>query len=198
MKRSFSLARAVLAGLAGTAAMTILMYAWPLAGLPSMDIMAALGSALPFNVSPYVMGSLIHFSVGSSLGLIYASFFESWLPGPGWWRGAVFSFVPWLLTITLLGPGLQIASELFRGEKAAAANPCSVSNPCAVRPANPCSVNQSRSNVRAAREANPCAVRNPCAGSTKSPSGPSSEAMSLIVHLLYGAVLGAVYRPSGG
>jgi hypothetical protein len=185
-------------------AMTILMYGWPLIGLPSMDIMAALGAVFPFAISPYVLGALIHIGIGISLALIYALFFDSWLPGPGWLRGALFSLVPWLFAITLLGPSLQIASDLFKEKEPAAANPCSVSNPCVVRPSNPCAVNQVKSNPCVPKvsnpcgvKANPCAVANPCGGSRASSSGPSPQVMSLMVHLLFGVVLGAAYRRSG-
>lgn len=184
--------------------MTILMYGWPLVGLPRMDVIAALGGVFPFGISLYIMGSLIHVGIGISLAVVYALFFDSWLPGPGWLRGALFSIVPWVFAITLLGPSLQIASDLFRAKEAAAANPCSVSNPCAVRPANPCSVNQPQFNPCAPKasnpcavQANPCAVANPCGAGGASSSGPSPQAMSLVVHLVFGAVLGAAYRPSG-
>jgi hypothetical protein len=169
-----------------------------------MDIVAALGAVLPFNLSPYVLGSLVHVGIGISLALIYALFFDPWLPGPGWFRGALFSFIPWLFAITLLGPSLLVASEVFKGKEAIAANPCSVSNPCAVRPANPSSISQPQSNPCApkasnpcAAKANPCAVANPCGGGSASSGGPSPQAMSLIVHLLFGVVLGVTYRPSG-
>lgn len=185
--KSFKLGRALLAGFFGTIAMTVLMYGWPLVGLPKMDIMAALGGIFPFNLSPYVVGSLIHIGIGISLALIYAMFFNPWLPGPGWLRGALFSFVPWLFAITLLGPSLQIAGDLFRGKEAVAANPCSIPNPCVPKLSNPCGAN-----------ANPCAVANPCGAANASSSGPSPQAMSLVVHLLYGVVLGVAYRPSGG
>lgn len=205
MVRSFRFVRAILAGFLGTISMTVLMYGWPLVGLPSMDIIAALGGVFPFNISPYVMGSLVHVGIGISLALIYALSFDRWLPGPGWLRGALFSLVPWLFAITLLGPSLQIASDLFKGEEAVAANPCSISNPCAARPANPCSVNQTKSNPCALKvsnpcgvKANPCAVANPCGAVSASAGGPSPEGMSLLVHLLYGVVLGVAYRPSGG
>lgn len=198
MIQSFRFGRALWAGLLGTVGMTVLMYGWPLVGLPSMDIIAALGGVFPFNISPYVMGSLIHFGIGISLALAYALFFDPWLPGPGWLRGALFSLVPWLFAITLLGPSLQTASDLFRGKEAVAANPC------AVRPTNPCSINPPKSNPCAPQvsnpcgvKANPCAVANPCGGGSVSSKGPSPEAMSLIVHLLYGVVLGVAYRPSG-
>lgn len=202
MMKSLKFGRALLAGSLATAAMTLLMYGWPLVGLPSMDIMAALGGVFPFNLSPYIIGSVIHFGFGISLAAIYVLFFDPWLPGPGWLRGALFSFIPWLFAITLLGPSLQIASDLFKGKEAAAANPCSISNPCTVRPANPCSVNQAKSNPCSPKTSNPCGVRaNPCAvaspGGDTSSAGLSPQAMSLMVHLLYGAVLGAAYRPSG-
>lgn len=196
MIRSFRLGRALWAGFLGTVVMTVLMYGWPLLGLPSMDIMAALGGVFPFNLSPYILGAVIHFSVGISLAVVYAVVFDSWLPGPGWLRGALFSLAPWVFAITLLGPTLQVASDLFKGKDAmAAANPCSVSNPGAVRPANPCAASASNP---CAIKANPCAVANPCAATDASSSGPSPQAMSLLAHLFYGVVLGAAYRPSGG
>ena len=198
MNKSFSVRNALVAGMFGTVAMTVLMYGWPLLGLPRMDIMSTLGNVFPLDISPYVMGSLIHFGIGTSMGLIYALFFESMLPGPGWLRGALFSLLPWVFAITLLGPSLQIANEFFRGKEAIAANPCAVTNPCAVRPTNPCALHQVQSNPCApAKVSNPCAVSvNPCAGSPVSSSGPSPQVMSLIVHLLFGAVLGITYRPA--
>ncbi len=204
MIKSLKFGRALLAGSLATVAMTLLMYGWPLVGLPRMDIVGALGGVFPFDLSPYVIGSLIHLGIGISIGLIYALFFDPWLPGPGWLRGALFSLAPWLFAITLLGPGLLMVSELFKGKEAVAANPCSVSNPCAVRPANPCSVSPVRSNPCVPKasnpcgvNANPCAVANPCGGGSPSSGGPSPQAMSLMVHLLYGVVLGVAYRPSG-
>lgn len=201
---SLKFGRVLLAGLLGTGAMTLLMYGWPLMGFPSMDIMAALGGVFPFGRSPYVTGALAHFGIGISLAVIYALFFEPWLPGPGWFRGALFSVVPWIFAITLLGPILQTANEFFRGREAAAANPCAVSNPCAARPVNPCAAVQTNpcsvgAGNPCAPSRNPCAAANPC-GAAASPSsgGVSPQAMSLMVHLLYGVVLGVAYKPSGG
>ncbi len=198
MNKSFSLRSALLAGLTGTVAMTGIMYGWPLFGLPRMDIMSALGNVFPLDISPYVMGSFIHFGIGASMGLIYALFFESMLPGPGWLRGALFSLLPWIFAITLLGPGLQMANQFFQGKEAIAANPCAVTNPCAVRPTNPCALNRVQSNPCApGKLSNPCAASvNPCAGSPVPFSGPSPQVMSLIVHLLFGGVLGITYRPA--
>lgn len=165
MVKSFKFGRALVAGLWGTVAMTALMYGWPLLGLPGMDIMTALGSVFPFHVSPYLMGALVHVGIGVSLGLVYALLFDWWLPGPSWLGGALFSFIPWIFAIILLGPTLQIANELFKGREAVAANPCAVANPCGTGP-------------------------------RASSNGISPEAISLMVHLVYGLVLGIAYRPS--
>ena len=178
--------------------MTGIMYGWPLFGLPRMDIMSAVGNVFPLDISPYVMGSLIHLGIGASMGLVYAVIFESMLPGPGWLHGALFSLLPWIFAITLLGPSLQMANEFFRGKEAIAANPC------AVRPTNPCALNRVQSNPCAPANVsnpcgvrvNPCAVANPCAGSADSSTGPSPQVMSLMVHLLFGAFLGITYRPA--
>ena len=85
---------AVKAGIIGSVIMTIIMYSLPLIGLPRMDIMAALGSVFPFEISPYIPGFLLHFGIGIALALGYAVFFFGWLPGPNWLKGAVFSLLP--------------------------------------------------------------------------------------------------------
>ena len=203
--------RALKAGILGTVIMTIVMYSLPLIGLPSMDIMAALGSVFPFKTSPYILGALIHLVNGISLALIYVLFFHFWLPGPYWLRGMLFSLLPWLFAITLLGPSLQLASRIFGSSSPSAANPCAIANPCAAKtPVNPCA--PLTANPCAVKPANPCAAKNPCA--TKAPAGnpcaapanpcapgaPSQggippQLLSLVVHLIYGGVLGAFYRP---
>ena len=196
--------RALLAGFLGTGAMTLLVYGWPLIGFPRMDILVALGGVFPFQTSPYVVGALIHVGIGASLGLLYALLFEPWLPGPGWLRGALFSIIPWIFAITLLGPLLQTANEFFRGKEAVAANPGAVSNPCAVRSANPCAAVQTNpcsvgAGNPCASNRNPCAAANPCGGGASASSGGvSPQAMSLMAHLLFGVVLGVAYKPSGG
>jgi hypothetical protein len=179
-----NVSNAIKAGFWGTVVMTIMMYGLPpLMGLPPMDIMAALGSVFPFGISPYIFGFVAHFGIGISLGLIYAAFFFGWLPGPRWLKGAMFSFLPWIFAITLLGPSLQMASRIFGTASSAGANPCAVSNPCAARvknpcapvnpcatkgPANPCGAQVA--NPCAAKSANPCAAQNPCAAKESAPN----------------------------
>lgn len=208
---------AIKAGILGTFAMTILMYALPFIGLPPMDIMAALGSVLPLKISPYIPGVIAHSGIGITLAIIYAAFFYSWLPGPTWLRGALFSLLPWLFAITLLGPSLRLASQVFGTASSAGANPCAASNPCAPKaknpcaPANPCApqtanpcaakpVNPcaaTNPSVVKAQAANPCApaTANPCAAGAASAGGIPPQILSLVAHLIYGGVVGALYRP---
>ena len=211
MLRQVNVASVLMAGIAGNVVMTIIMYSLPpLMGLPSMDIMAALGSVFPFRISPYILGFLVHFGIGIGLAFIYAAFFFGWLPGPHWLRGALYSLLPWLFAITLLGPSLQLASQIFGTASSPAANPCAVSNPCAPKaknpcaPANPCAAKAPANPcatknpcVTKAPAANPCAPQaaNPCAPSAASNGGIPPQVLSLVVHLIYGGVLGAFYRP---
>ncbi len=227
---------ALKAGILGTVIMTIIMYSLPIIGLPPMDIMAALGSVFPFKISPYILGSLIHLVNGIALAFIFVLFFHSWLPGPNWLRGALFSLLPWLFAITLLGPSLQLASKILGASSGASANPCAIANPCAAKtpinpcalkpvhpcapksPVNPCAVKAranpcatASKNPCAPQTANPCGVANPCAAKPVNPCADTSanpcapgaasqasippQALSLFAHLIYGAVLGAFYRP---
>ena len=206
MVKGINFRTAALAGFLATLVMTVVMYSMPVFGLPAMDIMAALGGVFPWNISPYVMGAIVHFGLGVSLAFIYALLFH-WLWGPGWFRGAIFSLAPWVFAITLLGPSLNVAGEFLKGKDAITANPCSVTNPCAVRPTNPCSV-KLPTNPCMVKQANPCSINpcgvsanpcaavNPCGGGSASVGGPSPQVMSLFAHLLFGVVLGAVYRPT--
>lgn len=201
--KSVNLWSAILAGVGGTLAMTVLMYMAPLMGLPPMDLLWALGSLMPFGVSPYVIGGLIHLGVGVTLALLYAWAFERLLPGPGWARGALFSFLPWLFAITLMGPAMAWLQGTLSPPAHAqtAVNPCGASrpaNPCAVSPApqavNPCAVQP--------RPVNPCGVIapkpvNPCGPVTSGADAPSPwlvKMMSLMAHLLYGVVMAGLYR----
>ena len=192
---------ALKAGIIGSVIMTIIMYSLPLIGLPRMDIMAALGSVFPFEISPYIPGFLLHFGIGIALALGYAVFFFGWLPGPNWLKGAVFSLLPWLFAITLLGPSLQLAAQLFGAGSSVAANPCAVANPCAPKAKNPCATanpcaTKIPTNPCGQQATNPCAAAaNPCAPGPASQAGIPPQVLSLMIHLIYGGVVGALYRP---
>ncbi len=203
--RSLNVGSAVLAGVIGTVAMTALMYAAPLMGLPPMDLLLALGSVLPVGISPYVVGGLMHLAIGVTLALLYALVFERILPGPRWVRGAAFSLLPWFFAITLMGPAMswlqgvvsdaEASTPSRSGSASVSAEPGSVEpaprvmNPCAVeaKPANPCA-------AVAPRPANPCAA----VSASATPTSPwLLRMMSLMAHMVYGGVVALVYRRNG-
>ena len=202
MLSKVNFASALKAGIVGSVIMTVITYSLPLVGLPRMDIMAALGSVFPLKISPYVPGFLAHFGIGVTLALSYAAFFFSWLPGPSWLKGAVFSLLPWLFAITLLGPSLQLAAQVFGAASSGPANPCALANPCAPKAANQCATanpcaTKTPANPCGQQAANPCAAAtaNPCASGAASKENIPPQILSLMAHLIYGGVIGAVYRP---
>jgi len=176
MKR-FSISSAITAGILGTLTMTTLMYMTPLIGLPKMDLIGALGQALPTGLPVYVTGGFVHLGIGVSLAIIYALAFATWLPGSRPVKGALYSILPWIFAMVALAPALALLHSLL---PAAATVPAL--NPCGVV-ANPCA---------AVVAANPCGAVAPGAGAA--PSATLLAMMSLMAHLLYGVVVGAVYR----
>lgn len=176
MKR-FSMSSAVTAGILGTLAMTVLMYMTPFMGLPKMDVIGALGQALPIGLPIYVTGGFVHLGIGINLAIIYALAFATWLPGPRPVKGAIYSILPWIFAITALSPFLAFLHSLLPAAAIAPdLNPCSaVANPCA-----------------AVVAANPCGAVAP--GAEAATSATLLAIMSLMAHLLYGVVVGAVYH----
>ncbi len=178
MKR-FSIGSAVTAGVLGTLAMTALMYMAPLMGLPKMDLIGALGQALPIGLPTYLTGGIVHLGMGAGLAIVYALAFATWLPGPRPLKGALYSILPWIFAIVALAPAMALLHSLLPAAAAAPAmNPCG-----AVAAANPCA---------AVAAANPCAAV--AAGTGAGPSATLLATMSLMAHLVYGVVIGAVYR----
>jgi uncharacterized membrane protein YagU involved in acid resistance len=102
----FNPGRAIVAGLAGTAAMTMLMTMAPAMGMPPMNVPAMLGSVMGGNV---VLGWAAHFMIGTVLALGYAALFAARLPGPPAVRGALYSLLPWLMA------GLVVMPMMGRG-----------------------------------------------------------------------------------
>ncbi|MFQ5899175.1 MAG: DUF6789 family protein [Candidatus Methylomirabilia bacterium] len=202
--KSVNLVSTVLAGTAGTFAMTVLMYAAPLIGLPPMDLLQALGGMFPLGVSPYVVGGLMHLGMGVALALLYALVFERILPGSSWARGALYSLLPWLFAISLMSPAMAWLQAAVNppAQAQTVVNPCATSssvNPCAARPAaqpaNPCAIQPKAVNpcgAVAPTPANPCAVVP--SGAQEVPSPWLVRIMSLVAHLVYGVVLGGLYR----
>lgn len=93
--------RAILAGLVATAAMTMLMLAGPMMGMPKMPIGEMLAS---FMGIPAALGWVAHFMIGAVLGFVYAQAFVERLPGSSAVRGALYGLIPWCLAQVMVNP----------------------------------------------------------------------------------------------
>ncbi|MGB7115875.1 MAG: hypothetical protein WBD56_07000 [Anaerolineales bacterium] len=63
----------IIAGFAGTIAMTILMYLAPLMGMPKVDIIAMLGTMFTSNKTvSTIIGVMAHLMMGVVFAFIYA------------------------------------------------------------------------------------------------------------------------------
>jgi len=113
MFEKINVGRAILAGLAGTAAMTVLMLTAPMMGMPPMNIGEMLGSMMGGIVA---LGWVAHFMIGVVLAVIYAALFADRLPGSNAVRGALYGLAPWLLAqvvvMPMMGAGLCSGSAM--------------------------------------------------------------------------------------
>jgi len=110
MLNRINLKRAVLAGLVGTTAMTALMLAAPMMGMPRMNIGEMLGSMMGGMTS---LGWAAHFMIGTVLAVIYAGFFANRLSGPAAMRGMIFGLLPWLVAQVIVMP--MMGAGFFSG-----------------------------------------------------------------------------------
>lgn len=93
--------RAVLAGIVGTAIMTMVMLMGPAMGMPEMNIGQMLGD---FMGVPVAAGWFGHFMIGTVLALIYALVFSGILPGKPALKGALYGLFPWVLAQVAVNP----------------------------------------------------------------------------------------------
>ncbi|MBI4496891.1 MAG: hypothetical protein HY689_03190 [Chloroflexi bacterium] len=85
---------AIIAGLAGTAAMTMLMYAAPMMGMPKMDIIGMQGSMFIANkATALAIGTMTHFMMGVVFALVYALVWSFGIGSPTWLWGLSFGAV---------------------------------------------------------------------------------------------------------
>ena len=102
--------KTVKAGLIGTFAMTLLMLAGPMMGIPKMDMGNMLGIMNPIIAMPYWMGWVMHFIIGIVLTYLYAAFLINKLPSSGWKRGALWGLIPFfvsqLVVMPMMGAGV--------------------------------------------------------------------------------------------
>lgn len=85
---------AIVAGLAGTAVMTALMYMAPMMGMPKMDIIGMLGTMVaPNRDTAALLGVVIHFMMGVLFAIVYALLWRAGLGDPTWIWGLIFGAV---------------------------------------------------------------------------------------------------------
>ena len=99
--RTHNFGKAVVAGLIGTLAMTVVMLMAPMMGMPPMPIGNMLAG---FMHVPVALGWGMHFMIGAVLALGYVYIFASKLPGSPMVRGAEFSLIPWLMAQVVVNP----------------------------------------------------------------------------------------------
>ena len=115
-----NVARAAIAGLVGTAAMTALLLVEPSIGLPKIAMGQVLSSSLGLTTAHLpigpALGWLLHFAIGMALGVIYAAVFEPRLPGPPVGRGMLYGALVFLVAqvvfMPLVGGGLFSRGDL--------------------------------------------------------------------------------------
>jgi len=102
--------RAIIAGAAGTATMTMLMLGAPLMGLPRMPIGEMLGGFLKIGST---LGWAIHGMIGLVLAGIYAFGVADRLPGAPAARGAAYGFLVFLVAQVAVMP--MMGAGVFSG-----------------------------------------------------------------------------------
>ena len=100
---SSDVGKGIIAGFAATIVLSALMLVKQMMGLmPELDSIAML-SKMVGNISP-VMAWVAHFMIGSVVwGVLYAWLAPS-LPGPNWFKGALFATGAWLAMMIAIMP----------------------------------------------------------------------------------------------
>ena len=89
--------------LAGTIAMTILMYLAPLMGMPKLDIIAMLGTMFTSNNTvSTIIGVMAHFMMGVVFAFIYVLLWSFGIGSPTWMWGLIFGAVHGLMVYLIM------------------------------------------------------------------------------------------------
>jgi hypothetical protein len=115
-----NVARAAVAGLIGTAAMTALLLVEPSVGLPKIAMGQVLSSSLGFTTAHLAIGPAVgwalHFVIGMLLAVIYAAAFDARLPGGAVGRGMLYGVgvfvVAQVVFMPLVGGGFFSRGDL--------------------------------------------------------------------------------------
>jgi len=205
----FNFKSALLASIVATIVMTVWMIIF------GMDVMRLIGQVAGMSgAMVYILGGLIHLGVGIFWGLIYAWLFEPWMKKlPGFLSGAIFSLLPFILGIFFLGTFLHVVHDIFAvkqvvsesthevamNEEVNEAEMMTVGCPCP-KPPKPCPGPDCPKDRAIGggygAPADSRGVQMPERSSAPAPSqGMPMWLWSLINHLIYGVVLGLIYRP---
>lgn len=92
---------AIVAGLIGTAMISMVMAMAPKMGMPKMDIVGMLGSM--FGPPNRTLGWAIHFMMGAIFALIYALLWSIGIGQPNWSTALVFGGVHWQAAGLVMG-----------------------------------------------------------------------------------------------
>lgn len=94
---------AIVAGLAGTAVMTVLMYLAPRMGMPGMDMPKMLGTMfITREETATAVGLVIHFMMGAIFAVIYALLWSLGVGSATWWWGLIFGAVHGLIAAGMM------------------------------------------------------------------------------------------------
>lgn len=105
---------AIVAGLAGTGVISLVMAMAPKMGMPKMDIVGMLGSM--FGPPNRTLGWALHFMMGAIFALIYALLWSIGIGQPNWGTGLVFGGVHWLAAGLVMGMVPMVHVGIQRGE----------------------------------------------------------------------------------
>jgi uncharacterized membrane protein YagU involved in acid resistance len=107
--------KAILAGLIGTAVMTMVgLWVAPMMGLPPMNPADMLAQQMGGST---VLGWMGHLMIGVILAIVYV-LVAPWLVGPSWARGALYGVAPWLMAQLVVMP--MMGMPVFSGSIAMA------------------------------------------------------------------------------
>jgi hypothetical protein len=93
---------AIIAGMAGTVVISIILLMAPRMGMPEMDIVGMLGTMFNKEGSP-TLGWIMHFMMGIIFAVIYAALWTAGIGAPTPLWGLIFGAVHWLFSGLMMG-----------------------------------------------------------------------------------------------
>ena len=92
---------AVISGILGTLAISMVMAVAPKMGMPKMNIVDMLSTM--FGKPNLVLGWMMHLMMGVVFALIYAFLWSLGIGSPGWLSGLIFGAAHWLVVGLMMG-----------------------------------------------------------------------------------------------